>query len=148
MARKSNNFSIFAEVLLDTSTIQKQLDKISREVKLDINDRNVKNTTDAVNSLTESLSQIQTGADEVSLTFQAANEIFSKSIQILGTMTEEVFKLDDSLTEFKKISDLSGDSLDRYTKNLARMGRQVARTGKPIGLSLYVGMINQHNEPL
>ena len=38
---------------------------------------------------------------------------------------------DDSLTEFKKVSDLSGQALDDYTSKLSDMSAEVARTGKP-----------------
>ena len=43
---------------------------------------------------------------------------------------EVVFDFDASLTEFKKVSDLSGDSLDEYTEKLGKMGEEVARTRK------------------
>ena len=35
---------------------------------------------------------------------------------------------DDALTEFKKVSDLSGDSLNEYTQQLGELGESVART--------------------
>ena len=39
--------------------------------------------------------------------------------------------MDESLTEFKKVSTLSGNELDRYVDKLSEAGKQVARTGKP-----------------
>ena len=63
------------------------------------------------------------------LTFQEANLILSKSTDVISTMVERVFALDDALTEFQKISDLSGASLDKYVTKLEQMGSTVARTG-------------------
>ena len=48
------------------------------------------------------------------------------------------------LTEFKKVSDLSGASLDNYTSKLSEIGKTVARTGKPKRQARSDGMVNQH----
>ena len=55
----------------------------------------------------------------------------SKCVDIIEKMTDQVFELDTSLTEFKKVSDLSGSALDSYVDKLSDMGKEVARTGKP-----------------
>ena len=65
------------------------------------------------------------------LTYQQANAIMQASIEVIGRMIDSVFELDDALTEFKKVSDLSGASLDAYVDKLAQMGLEVGRTGKP-----------------
>lgn len=41
---------------------------------------------------------------------------------------QQVFELDEALTEFKKVSDLSGDALDEYADKLGNLGETVART--------------------
>lgn len=43
-------------------------------------------------------------------------------------MASETATLDKSLTEFKKVSDLSGTSLDNYVQKLSQLGQTVART--------------------
>jgi hypothetical protein len=43
-------------------------------------------------------------------------------------MVEEVYTIDKSLTEFKKVSDLRGSGLDEYVKSLGESGQLVART--------------------
>lgn len=48
----------------------------------------------------------------------------------------------------KKVSDLSGISLDNYVSKLSEMGTAVARTGKPKCQAPDVGIVNQHQEPL
>lgn len=48
----------------------------------------------------------------------------------------------------KKVSDLSGSSLDNYVAKLSEMGTVVARTGKPKRQAPDDGIANQHQEPL
>lgn len=47
----------------------------------------------------------------------------------MGSMVQNVFDLDSALTEFKKVSDLSGESLQKYADNAYEVGRTVAKTG-------------------
>lgn len=47
-------------------------------------------------------------------------------------MKDEVEALDATLTEFKKVSDLSGASLDNYVKKAYAVGEAVAKTGDEI----------------
>ena len=111
------NYSILADVELNTKNIQSQLDKV--KIKL--------NTNEATNGLRK----LDDEAEEVSLTFQAANEIFSNTVQIISSMVEQVYALNEAQIEFQKVSNLSGEALDAYTAKLMQMGGQVARTGKP-----------------
>ena len=46
-------------------------------------------------------------------------------------MSESVVALNEAQTELKKVSDLTGDSLDAYTEKLSKMGLDVGRAGKP-----------------
>lgn len=98
------NYSILVDAELNTSNIQQQLDTLSKSMQTD---------------------------DSFKLSFQEANLIMSKSIDIIADMIGEVYSLDSALTEFKKVSDLSGESLDNYVMKLSEMGTAVARTGKP-----------------
>ncbi len=47
----------------------------------------------------------------------------------MGAMVQNVFDLDSALTEFKKVSDLSGKSLEKYTDQAYKVGSAVAKTG-------------------
>lgn len=134
MAKKNSNYSILVDVELQLDDIQRQLDKAAKDMKLDLNTSATK----------KGLDDISDSAEDVSLTFQAANAIFSKTIDIIANMTEEVYALDRALTEFKKVSDLSGTSLDSYVQKLSIMGSAVARTGKPKCQAPNDGMVNQH----
>ena len=138
MATKNSNYSILVDVELQTSNLQQQLNNAAKNAKININTGDSKNSID---DLTESTSQM-------GLTFQEANLIMSRSIEIISSMVEEVYNLDSALTEFKKVSNLSGESLDNYVSKLNGMGTAVARTGKPKCQAPDDGMVNQHQEPL
>lgn len=47
----------------------------------------------------------------------------------IGDMVQNVYELDKALTEFKKVSDLSGKGLEEYTSQAYETGRTVAKTG-------------------
>lgn len=52
--------------------------------------------------------------------------LFTKTI---SESYQAVKNMDDVMTEFNKVSDMSGESLSRYTDELTEMGESVARTG-------------------
>lgn len=138
MATKNSNYSILVDVELQTSTIQQQLNNAAKNTKISFNTRDAKGNID----------DLAASAENMGLTFQEANLIMSKSIDIISSMVEEVYNLDTALTEFKKVSDLSGESLDNYVSKLNEMGTAVARTGKPKCQAPDDGMVNQHRHPL
>ena len=131
-------WSILVGVDFDTSQIQSKLNKVAKDTKFDLN------TSNAV----KDLNSLSGAMDDVSLTFNAANEIFSKSIDIITSMVDQVYELDGALTEFRKVSSLSGSALDGYVAKLSDMGSAVARTGKPKSQAPDDGIVNQHQEPL
>lgn len=135
------NYSILADVELNTNNIQKQLNNAAKDLKLSFDTKKVKNGAKDIDDLSDSM-------DNASLTFQAANEIFSKSIEVIGAMVEQVYELDAAMIEFQKVSDLSGQALDDYIVKLSDMGNSVARTGKPKRQAPDDGIVNQHQEPL
>ena len=47
----------------------------------------------------------------------------------MGDMVKNVYELDGALTEFRKVSDLSGKGLEQYTDQAYKVGKTVARTG-------------------
>lgn len=62
-------------------------------------------------------------------TYMSVTTVFYQGVHAIRSMVEEVKELDDSLTEFKKVSDLAGSSLDRYVKKAYEAGETVAKTG-------------------
>lgn len=135
------NYSILADVELNTKNIQKQLNNAAKDLKVSLDTKEVKNGAKDIDNLSDSM-------DNASLTFQAANEIFSKSIEVIGAMVEQVYELDAAIIEFQKVSDLSGQALDNYIAKLSDMGNSVARTGKPKCQAPDDGIVNQHQHPL
>ena len=142
MASKGRNYSILVGIKLDTSDVQKQLDKIKLNdinVNIKVNGKDeLKETNEILKETNKENKKVATAAkkhaDEVEklgLTYQQANAIMSKSVEIIGMMVDSVFSLDDALTSLKKVSDLSGQSLGNYVDKLTQMGLEVGRTGKP-----------------
>ena len=128
----ASQYSILVDVDFSTSQIQQKLQNAAKNSKINFD----------VDS--GSIDQAAKAAENLGLTFQEANLIMSKSLDIITSMVDEVYALDSSLTEFKKVSDLSGASLDNYTNKLSAIGKTVARTGKPKRQARCVGMVNQH----
>lgn len=128
----ASQYSILVDVDFDTSQIQQRLRNAAQNIKVNFD----------VDS--GSIDQAAKSAENLGLTFQEANLIMSKSLDIITSMVDEVYALDASLTEFKKVSDLSGASLENYQTKLSAIGKTVARTGKPKSQARCVGMINQH----
>lgn len=63
-------------------------------------------------------------------TYMSVTTVFYQGVRAIRSMVDEVKKLDESLTEFKKVSDLAGDSLDEYVKKAYEAGETVAKTGR------------------
>ena len=108
-------WSIRVGVDLDTSDIQSQLNQATQGTKLNLDTSGAGGALDNLNA-------------KFDLTYQMANKIYQMSKEAIGAMVEQVYTIDKALTEFKKVSDLRGDDLQDYTKQLAESGRTVART--------------------
>ena len=111
----SSAWKIKVGVEIDTSDIQSQLNKQNWNVNLGGSTKGIKGLTAA--------------GQQMNLTYQAAHEIFSKSVGAISSMVKQVKEMDSAITEFKKVSDLSGKSLEDYVQGLADAGSTVARTG-------------------
>ena len=133
MAKSNSNFSALFDVELDTSNIQKQLDSAIKNIKakvgLEVDAKGIKGISTEMDKATESINATSNAMDNAELSFNAANEIFSTTIDIITAMVDQVYELDTAITEFTKVSDLSGESLTKYIGQLNEMGNSVARTG-------------------
>lgn len=63
------------------------------------------------------------------IAFGGVTAIIGAFTKTIGEAYQAVKNMDDVMTEFNKVSDMSGESLGRYTEELAEMGESVARTG-------------------
>lgn len=150
MAR-ANDYTVILNTKLDISQIQKDLAALQKQLeskKINLSGLNnsvvINQTANAIANVVDNSEKAKKSTDDLSLSFQAANEIFSKTIDIISSMAQQVLELDTALTEFRKVSDLSGQALDSYVSKLTEMGSTVARTGKPKCLSRNVRMVNVH----
>lgn len=128
MAR-STNYSILADVVLNLDNIQKQLNSRKYDINIKTKlDNNIKTELSDINKETEKLKKSN---KDLGLTYQQLSMIADGCIDALRNMYTQVLELDSAITEFKKVSDLQGESLNNYVDNLTEAGKQVARTGKP-----------------
>lgn len=126
---KSSTYSISVDVDLNLKDIQNQLK--SQKYKLDADTSGIRRGSQDMRDASNSADKLKNSGNDLSLTYQVANDVFRRSIQVISSMVEQVRELDAAVTEFKKVSDLSGSSLDAYVDKLTKAGQSVARTGKP-----------------
>ncbi len=167
----SSAYSILVGVQLETNNIQDQLNKLKIDpIKIEIDGANLSGLEKTLNNLSATLNNVsgtmknfdqtvgqntktqqqnqqqtdstRNSVNGLGLDYQQANAIMSKSIDIISSMVDQVFEMNGALTEFSKISDLSGASLDAYVSKLQDLGSEVGRTGKPKCLSQNVRMVN------
>lgn len=129
MAKNNANYSILVDVELQTKQIQDQLDKASKKARLNVTD----------NGGTKKLKE---DAQELELQWQQAQYVMSECLKVINSMVDEVYSLNSAMIEFQKVSDLSGQGLEDYLDKLSEMGKEVARTGRPLCLSRKVRMVN------
>ena len=89
MAKTGNNYSILVDVELQTKTVQKQLNEATKNLKISFDTKNAK----------DNLSDVTDAIDTMGLTFQEANLIMSRSVDIIVSMVDQVYELDSALTE-------------------------------------------------
>lgn len=118
MAKTNANYSVLVDVELDTSSIQKQLKNANKNLKVNVDAKG------AINGIED----LGSAMDDTNLSFNAANEVFRTTIDVITSMVDQVYELDEALTEFRKVSDLSGQSLEEYTDYLSQLGLTVGRT--------------------
>ena len=126
-------YSILVDVEFETPQIQKKLKdatKSLKDVKINVDDKDIKDATKA--------------AEDFGLTFQEANLVMQKSLDIISQMVDEVYTINDSMTELKKVSSLDDSGLDKYQEKLTSIGKTVGRTGKPKCQARNVRIVNQH----
>ena len=132
MANKNTSWNIGVGIEIKTSTreIQQQLNDAAKNIPLNIDAKGAKEASDGINNLSENMNEASSSAENFELTYQAANMIMEKSIEIISSMVSEVYTLNAAQVELSKVTDLSGESMDEYVSKLTDMGAEVAKTGK------------------
>ena len=126
----ASNYSIIVDAELDLKKIKEQLKEVaSNGVGLKVH--GAAQGKKEIDDVTKSTRQLNETGQDLELTFNVAHEVFSKFLSVVKDMAGQVYELDAALTEFKKVSDLSGSALDDYVDKLSQLGQEVGRTGKP-----------------
>ena len=136
----ATKFEVILSASLDKNSvkdIQSQLDSISKGIKLDI-----KTDSTSLNSLKNSLNDLSDSAQNAQKHTQGLNDIISKfrSWQIVGDvihtakdamedMVQQVFDLDESMTELDKVTDLTSGGLQQLADDAFDVGEQIGATG-------------------
>lgn len=140
---------------LDDKKIRAQLEALEKGVKLNFGEaeKGSKNTANNLDDISQKTKEASDGVKKYGenvensgkktsklaqlsqLAFnRVAVSIFDKAVgsamNAVGDMVSNVFELDAALTDYRKVSDLSGASLDKFVDKAYEMGKSVAYTGK------------------
>ena len=127
----SGGYSIYVDAELNLDKLKKDLQTKGLKLPLTVDNSGAKKASKTLEDISNKMEDANSQVSQFGLTWQEASSIMSKCVDIIEKMTDQVFELDTSLTEFKKVSQLSGSALDSYVDKLSDMGKEVARTGKP-----------------
>lgn len=132
MANKNTswNIGVGIEIKTSTSEIQKKLNEAAKNVNINIKAKGAKEASDGINNLSKNMDKASSKAKKFELTYQAANMIMEKSVEIISSMVSEVYTMNAAQIELAKVTNLSGESMDEYVSKLTDMGAEVAKTGK------------------
>lgn len=130
----NTDFSILARVVLDVGDIQKQLNNAAKNIKdvsIKVNADGASTAQQQLGGVASSLGDVSRAADDGMLTWQQYREMLDTATDAIKAFAEQTYEVDAALTELKKVSDLQGESLNKYVQGLTAAGKDVARTGKP-----------------
>lgn len=132
MANKNTswNIGVGIEIKTSTSEIQKKLNDAAKNVNINIKAKGAKEASDGISNLSKNMNEASSSAKNFELTYQAANMIMEKSVDIIKSMVSEVYTMNAAQVVLAKVTDLSGESMDEYVSKLTDMGAEVAKTGK------------------
>ena len=129
MAGTNSNYSVILDAVLDLEKIQSNLN--SKKYKIDVEANMTGDAASRIKDTNSATRSLEASTGDLTLTYQQFRQVLDSVIDTASKMYESVKTLDTAQTEFKKVSDLSGQALDDYTAKLAKMRQSVGRTGKP-----------------
>lgn len=130
----SANYSLNVGVNILKGDAQRAINEAFKDVKvpnLKFDSGSTDSATQSTKHLGDSVRQTGQEVESATLTWQQYREMLDKSIDVMKSFAEQTYEMDSALTELKKVSDLQGESLNKYVSSLTEAGKQVARTGKP-----------------
>lgn len=143
MALNSSNFQILVAATLDAANIQKQLNAISKKygtmkINLDVDNTSLNNATNSLNNYQQGLKQTSEAAQNTSQSigdiigkvtkFGAATLIINEFRQAIVDGYGAVKELDASVTEYRKVSELTDSQMGGFIDTARELGLTVART--------------------
>lgn len=151
------NYNVRVKAVLDVSGIQAQLNSLGKKTEFKINSAGVKSAEKDISALgksSETVSrQVSGSTSKMGKEFKGLKGYIGEGVKSFADITKKValfglstniisgasagvknmvgsvVQLDSSLTELKKVSDLNGKSLKKYTDQAFEAGKTVAKTG-------------------
>lgn len=144
---KNNEYYIKLQAKIDDSqkTVTelnsqiKTLENKVSELKLKVDSQKVSKASKELKNLNNTAAEGKKHADKWNYswskafqsftTYMSVTTVFYQVIHTVKDMINEVTELDGALVELKKVTDLEGESLQRFTKEAYAAGENVAKTG-------------------
>lgn len=127
MAKRNYNLKIEANV--STAKVDAAMKSLQNKYeKITIGKGITKNLNEA-SKATKTLGQDFLDTSKKVAKFGAITAVLSAFTGVMYKAVDSVLEMDKALTEFKKVSDLSGDGLKEFTQRATEAGQAVARTG-------------------
>lgn len=118
--------------------LQKQINSITSGMKINLDSSSVKNVTNSISELTNktknATKHTQDLSDIISKfgSWQIVGDVIHGVKDAMGDMVQQVFDLDESLTELDKVTDLTSEGLQSLTDDAFMVGKQIGATGKDV----------------
>lgn len=134
-AKLENNEKTVAELNNQIKSLQGKVSKL----QLKVDSQKVSKADKQLKSFNDTAKEGQKQADKWNCswskafqsftTYMSVTTVFYQVIHTIKDMISEVTDLDGALVELKKVTDLEGESLQRFTKEAYAAGANVAKTG-------------------
>lgn len=154
----ANDFTVKIKASVDVDNIKKQLQEVSKTTTIKFNVDGKKVTTemsqlrDSLGNVYKATTKVDSSGKTLSNTFtaldkktgtlgttlegmgrkiQSVNGVFQamKNVVVnVSQLLEPLLEFEDALTELKKVSSLSSEELDTYTKKLGELGKEVGKS--------------------
>lgn len=134
-AKLENNEKTVAELNNQIKSLQGKVSKL----QLKVDSQKVSKADKQLKSFNDTAKEGQKQADKWNYswskafqsftTYMSITTVFYQVIHTIKDMISEVTDLDGALVELKKVTDLEGESLQRFTKEAYAAGANVAKTG-------------------
>ena len=115
------NYRIKVVPVLDTASLHKQLEEAGTQKASGISKAGASSGDTYANSFSRALKE--------RFKYSIANALIYGTEAAVKDMIANVRELDAAQTEFRKVSDLSGKALEKYTEQAFQAGKTVAKTG-------------------